>query len=527
MSGPRRDRPRVGAIELGAILRRQQRLDRRGRPRDRIGVRAQQLIHQRLELDPTPPETSHLSVHRGHGSLASDPGGLARLAMLDAPCLGVVVEQRGGAGGGLIRVGLRDVGERRLEGHAGTVVVRGCDRVLGSRTQGGVGSRRQPPAHRERAAESRHEQGRHHRSRALHRVDELPHRGESILGLLGETPREGPPHDRRDLHVARQPRHRGVVEQRRHEVRAVELGVGPAAAQALVERHAPRELVACRTSRLADVALRGEVGRRPRHEARLRRPAGPGQRVDRVRVRFLERPVELRPGDPEVHHPDSTLGAAHRIVGLEVAMHQARRMHGGQPARGVQVGGHDRRGARPRVVDPRAQSLAFDELHRHVETRRVSLPEGVLADLVDGDHVRVGDLRHRPRFRQRPLHGVRGLRPGLEAHELDRDPSIESGIVRREHDPHPAPTDLLEQREPADSGRDRIARRRSALVVRIVRPRMRLTDGVVELHDRINVPRGPSGASARGGGRLHGGCRAAAGRSTVGAPNRSPTGTRW
>ncbi len=93
----------------------------------------------------------------------------------------------------------------------------------------------------------------------------------------------------------------------------------------------------------------------------------------------------------EVAHPHATVFSDEHIVGLEVAMNDAGGMRGGEAMTGGDVGLDDL-GDGSALLLPRAQALAAHHLHRDVG----HAVRG--ADVVDGDHVGMVDLRHRARF---------------------------------------------------------------------------------------------------------------------------------
>jgi hypothetical protein len=116
---------------------------------------------------------------------------------------------------------------------------------------------------------------------------------------------------------------------------------------------------------------------------------------------------------------------------------------------------HDRQ-RRPRIrahaaLDRALQVHAFQQLHGD-ERRAV-----VLAQLVDGDDVRVLQARDGARLAQEALLVLRPRR--LHAHDLERDVAVEGLVASAEDDPHRALADALEDAEAADRGRDVHGRR--------------------------------------------------------------------
>ena len=129
------------------------------------------------------------------------------------------------------------------------------------------------------------------------------------------------------------------------------------------------------------------------------------------------------------------------VVRLEVAVHQARRVHGRQP-RADLLEHRDHVAPRARRPQPPRQRLAVDVLHRDEQ------PARVVADLVDAHHVRVLEARHRLRLAQQPR--AIALAVDLLAHDLDRDRSAELGVLAGVHDAHPALAEPRPDREVAD-----------------------------------------------------------------------------
>jgi hypothetical protein len=101
-------------------------------------------------------------------------------------------------------------------------------------------------------------------------------------------------------------------------------------------------------------------------------------------------------GEAEVHHPHAAPLVDHYIVGLEVAVDQTREVRGRDSAGRVGQHLHDLGPAAPALAGPRVEGLAGHELHRNPHTIVVG------ADVVHGDHVRVGQLRQRLGLAQQP-----------------------------------------------------------------------------------------------------------------------------
>ena len=85
-------------------------------------------------------------------------------------------------------------------------------------------------------------------------------------------------------------------------------------------------------------------------------------------------------------------------------MHQSRGVRRCEAATGGEEGREDRAPARVRALDPHAERLPLDELHRDevLTFRRTHLE--------DGDDVRMRRLRHRTRLAEQPGARVRAAR---------------------------------------------------------------------------------------------------------------------
>jgi hypothetical protein len=246
---------------------------------------------------------------------------------------------------------------------------------------------------------------------------------------------------RRLGHLAADHRHRQarqrVGRERRHPV------------QRLVQRHAEAELIGARVGRQPEVLLRRHVRRRPEHRALLRQLGA--QRVHAAFLRRLTcgrapRLAELfgRLGQPEVE--DLRLpGRRHQhVLWFEVAVHQPSVVRGLQPAAGHREHReHLLAGARL-GPQPRLEGRSLDELHGDEHAI------ADLSDVVDRDHVRVTQARHRLRLAEQPRVSVterlRALRArrGTRVQQLERDLAIQLRVVGGVHDPHAAGTERAE-----------------------------------------------------------------------------------
>ncbi len=114
------------------------------------------------------------------------------------------------------------------------------------------------------------------------------------------------------------------------------------------------------------------------------------------------------------------------VVGLEVAVDDADPVGRSQPATGVSVDLDDLLPSAHRGAAPRPRVAALDQFHGDDAMLAVG------ADLVHRDHVRIGELCHRPRL---PPHPSRAI-AAADLVDLDRDPSREhevGGVVDHAH----------------------------------------------------------------------------------------------
>jgi hypothetical protein len=231
--------------------------------------------------------------------------------------------------------------------------------------------------------------------------------------------------------------------------------VGAVAGEQRLQEQAEGVHVARRAHRLAAGLLRAHVERR----AGDRLPAAaqpdrvrgdrrrPGGRVHALRRRFLPRPavgpgrrrlrrglrrapvVLVDLGEPEVEDLDRAGGREHDVLGLQVAVHDARRVRGGEDVGDL---GRDPEQRGPPQPSPReTEMLALDELEHEV----VAL--GALEVVVDATDVRVLEARQDAGLAQEPLAGL-ALQPPLGANGLQRDAALEplvEGDVHLAHAP--------------------------------------------------------------------------------------------
>jgi hypothetical protein len=261
------------------------------------------------------------------------------------------------------------------------------------------------------------------------------------------------------------------------------------AAQRGVERDAERILVGTRI----DVAERELLGRHVRrsagHQTAARHQAIADHRalVNGGLLR-LDDVVGARARETEVDDPRLTGRVDEHVVRLEVAMDEARRVGGHQPAtrRQERV---DELAPRATTAEPLRERRSVDPLHHDEHAAELAVArasrrrELVGPDVVDDDDVGVLHPRERSRLvRHRPPLGLRGGVVGVRRiDELDRDLSLELRIERREHDPESARAEPLAEpiardvgwrrRSPEQRGLERSEQPR--IVDRILGPRTR------------------------------------------------------
>jgi hypothetical protein len=98
--------------------------------------------------------------------------------------------------------------------------------------------------------------------------------------------------------------------------------------------------------------------------------------------------VRDTPREPKIRHAHSPVAPDEHVVGLEVAMNQARFVCGCEPTPSAFVHGQNLRVASVLRGAPVPQRLALDELHRHEELIAQR------ANVVDRDHLRVRQACH-------------------------------------------------------------------------------------------------------------------------------------
>jgi hypothetical protein len=150
--------------------------------------------------------------------------------------------------------------------------------------------------------------------------------------------------------------------------------------------------------------------------------------------------------EPEVRDLRLAVGVDEHVVGLEVAVHDADRVGRREPARRLGEHAHDLAERRLARREPAPQRGARDVLHRDPEL--VAVPTRV----VHGHHVRMVELRHRPRLAHQT--GARASVGVARGQQLDGDHAIEHLVVGAIDHAHRAAPDLaVEAVAPRDGAR--------------------------------------------------------------------------
>ena len=146
--------------------------------------------------------------------------------------------------------------------------------------------------------------------------------------------------------------------------------------------------------------------------------------------------------EAEVDDAHASVVADEHILRLEVAVHEAAVMGGGETLGRLREHVEDLAQAALRRGQPLAQAPAVDELHGDEDV------VADLADVVDRDHVRVRQLGHRLRLAHEPL-----LRLGAvidRAQALDGDEATELRIVGLVDHAHATLAEQVDDQEAAD-----------------------------------------------------------------------------
>ena len=362
------------------------------------------------------------------------------------PVVAPVIDHRRDAAEHRHRVGAARGGERGGELFALRHVPR--DREPAARTAAHVG-RGAESEPRTRARDCERAEAERERPHALARIarqlgEQRLHRRKPLRRIRREPARDHATQPRRHVGIAR---HRFQLA--RDHVRA-ELGERvpgerTLAIQRLVQRDAERKLIGGRPDDAAAKLLRRHVCRRSHHRA------GASQ-IARQRSRLVHRPFDRddgrrlllagQPDEPEVGDSSLPVLEHEDVVGLEVAMYEPGFVCCREPAAGMRERRRDFP-LRAAALEPMPQRATARKLHRDVHLLAAR------AGLVDAQHVRVIDARHRLRLAQQAR--ARVLGSGRYAEEqLDGDLAIEVRIVRGVDHAHTAGAQDLEHDETTD-----------------------------------------------------------------------------
>jgi hypothetical protein len=218
-----------------------------------------------------------------------------------------------------------------------------------------------------------------------------------------------------------------------------------------VERDAEGEDVRPGVDGAAQVLLRRHKRRRTHTRA------GAGElEVERLALMGSAQPARLAPPrlrarEAEVHHLHRAVVGDQHVVWLEVSVHQTDRVRRGEPAAGRDEDLQHLGPCPLGHLEPIADAPPADQLQRH---KHLAV-EG--PDVVDRDHVRVREPRHRLRLAQQPQPrlGVAVSRP----QQLDRHAAVELRVVGGVDDPHPALPERLQHHVAAEPRRHHRAAR--------------------------------------------------------------------
>ncbi len=150
--------------------------------------------------------------------------------------------------------------------------------------------------------------------------------------------------------------------------------------------------------------------------------------------------------EAEVDDARAPVLAEQHVVGLEVAVHQARRVRGRQPSPGGDEHIQHLAPVTRASAEPALERSAAQELHGQ---EHLSVED---ADVVHGDDVRVRQPRHRLRLAQQPRARRVLLTLLAPLEQLERDLSIELRIVGAVDDAHRAAADAFDDQIAADTG---------------------------------------------------------------------------
>ena len=355
-------------------------------------------------------------------------GGGAGVGCGFGPALGVVVEGgRGGVEGGA-GVGEVGGGEGGLDGGALVGPVDVGDALVegGAGALGRVGEEDGPRTEGE-ATDAAEDPGATASGRRGDGAQEGAHGGEAVGGGGREGAQDGAMNPSGNLDARGRRRDVGLGDGTT-ELARVGAREGADAVEGLVEGDGEGELVGAMVGGEAAMLLDGHVGGGAHDHARLgearraRRGGGSGGGA------WSDGEVGFE-GEAEVGDVGATVGADEDVVGLEVAVNDARVVGGLKPGGGVAEGGDDLLGAGPLVAGPVTEVGPVDELHGDEDLA------AKLTDVVDGDDGGVGELGESLGLAEEA--GVAlGVAGGVGVEELEGDAAVEGGVVSGEDDAH-------------------------------------------------------------------------------------------
>ena len=251
-------------------------------------------------------------------------------------------------------------------------------------------------------------------------------RGRALGGPLGE----GLADHATDADDGGRPGERGrlLVERRVQDLDGVLAQEGRPARQHLEQDGAHREQIAPGVEAVAGHLLRSHVARGAEHHAGVREPAFGRGRAGHVGIAGI---AGSREAEVEQLH---AVGREEDVRRLQVAVHDPARVERLERGQHRERDRHRLRHAQRPALQPLAERLAFEQLHRDEE-----LPL-VLADVVELADVRVVDARRGPGLALEAL--ARGLVSAQRAHRLERDGAVEPLVARGVDDPHAALAEL-------------------------------------------------------------------------------------
>ncbi len=269
-------------------------------------------------------------------------------------------------------------------------------------------------------------------ARALEIPGEIPRGRVTLLGQLREAPLDDPAERHGDPRRGRGEGLGLVPNDGRERLGPRRPVEGALAGEHLVEDDAERELVRAEIHRLAARLLRRHVAGGPhdRALASLLLRDGPVAAVGAVLLPL----VDL--GEAEVQDLGQAVAGDHHVLGLEVAVHDARLV---RPRESVGELGRERDGALRRQrarVEHVSQGPAVDELHD--DERRLVLA----ADLVDRDDAGMAESGCGPRLRLEAGQAL-GISRHLAREGLEGDVAPEARVARAVHLSHPARSEAV------------------------------------------------------------------------------------